>query len=112
MKKIILTAVATVAEKSAKKADGTISILGLHEQEGMSMKRIIIGIFFCLVFLTGCNRSDKYNIPEETNSSEDNSINKTFSNYVYDNDRAQLQSFNRLAISQNGYYYTANHTLF
>lgn len=76
------------------------------------MKRIIIGILFCLVFLTGCNRSDKYNIPEETNGSEDNSINKTFSNYVYDNDRAQLQSFNRLAISQNGYYYTANHTLF
>lgn len=31
MKKIILTAVATVAEKSAKKADGFISILGLHE---------------------------------------------------------------------------------
>lgn len=76
------------------------------------MKRIIISLIFFAVFLAGCNKSDKYNIPEETHSSEKPSINKTFSNYVYDNDRAQLQSFNRLAISQKGYYYTANHTLF
>lgn len=68
MKRIILTAVATVAEKSAKKADRTISILGLYEpkqpmavQKNNSAKQYAVEKKVVILLLTGGYEYEKNN---------------------------------------------------
>ena len=75
------------------------------------MKRVNIGglIIMIALLLPGCSNAYSEGPVESKN---DETVNSQFEKYVYDQERAQILSYNsQMAISDKGYYYIANNIL-
>lgn len=75
------------------------------------MKRVNIwGLIITIaLLLSGCS-NDYYEVPVESKTEE--TVNNQFESYIYDQERAQILSYNsHMAISDKGYYYISNNIL-
>lgn len=76
------------------------------------LKYVSLGMVSIMIalLLSGCS-NDYSKVPEESKTEEN--VNNQFKNYVYDQERAQVLSYNsHMAISDKGYYYIANNILY